>query len=366
MKEEIEKALDEFRSDQSITTYDEAATKQVVILRLLAALGWNPYVINEVTPEYPVEGGKVDYSLRDANSNKVFVEVKRAGEDLSGHQNQLLDYSFKHGVRLAVLTNGLTWWFYLPLKEGSWEERRFHSIDILKQEVREGTSRLVDFLSRENVLSGAAVDSAEARYNSLRRDRTIEDVLPSAWNEVISDPDGLLVDLIAETVERLCRLKPRQELIQCFLNEKIRSVPVSMDNSTSRGTASPPVQTISKTRQGSPISIQRTRVYVGKSIKSFTFAGETFSVRTWKDLLITLVGEVYRRHPTDIERVLELRGTKRLYFSRREQDLRAPVAVGNSGYFAETHFSADNMVQQCHKVLPLFGYSPRDLDIDCG
>jgi len=49
------------------------------------------------------------------NENKIFLEVKRAGEDLNNekHEDQLLEYSFRQGVELAVLTNGMTWWLYL-------------------------------------------------------------------------------------------------------------------------------------------------------------------------------------------------------------------------------------------------------------
>ena len=30
--------------------------------------------------------------------------------------------------------------------------------------------------------------------------------------------------------------------------------------------------------------------------------------------------------------------------------------IGNSGYYVETKFGADNMVKQCHKLLREFGY----------
>jgi predicted type IV restriction endonuclease len=103
-------------------------------MRILANLGWNPFNINEVKPEYSVAGRRVDYSLRIYDANKVFLEVKKMGEELDRHQDHLLDYSFKEGVKLAVLTNGMTWWFYLPLQEGSWEQRKFFAIDILQQE----------------------------------------------------------------------------------------------------------------------------------------------------------------------------------------------------------------------------------------
>jgi predicted type IV restriction endonuclease len=65
----------EIKSDSRVS-YDEAAVKQAIIMRILAALGWNPFNINEVKPEYSVAGRRVDYSLRIYDANKVFLEVK--------------------------------------------------------------------------------------------------------------------------------------------------------------------------------------------------------------------------------------------------------------------------------------------------
>ena len=62
-----------------------------------------------------------------------FVLVKRPREELAAHQEQLLNYSFREGVKLSILTNGFTWWFYLPLNEGSWEERRFFTADFFER-----------------------------------------------------------------------------------------------------------------------------------------------------------------------------------------------------------------------------------------
>jgi predicted type IV restriction endonuclease len=99
----------EIKSDSRVLRYDEAAVKQAIIMRILATLGWNHFNIKEVKPEYTVAGRRVDYSLRIYDAKKVFLEVKKAEEKLDGHQEQLLDYSFKEGVKLAVLTNGMTW-----------------------------------------------------------------------------------------------------------------------------------------------------------------------------------------------------------------------------------------------------------------
>src|SRR3990167_8709609 len=64
-------------------------------------------------------------TLKISGKDRVFIEAKKAGEELDGHEQQLLDYSFKKGIKIAVLTNGFEWWFYLPLSEVSWNKESF-------------------------------------------------------------------------------------------------------------------------------------------------------------------------------------------------------------------------------------------------
>jgi hypothetical protein len=196
---------------------DETTTKQVIILPLLNFLGWDIFNPEEVKAEFLVTGGKVDYSLRIHNMNKVFMEVKRVGTELENHQNQLLNYSFKHGVKLAILTNGITWWFYLPLTEGSWEQRKFYAIDILQQEVIDITDKFESFLSRSNVESGESVEIADKLIKGKHKEKTIKENLPKAWKRIISLQDKLLVDLLAETTEKICGFRPDVEHVEFFL-----------------------------------------------------------------------------------------------------------------------------------------------------
>lgn len=90
MKERLVSFIENIRADKKINFFDEAATKQGTILPILQILRWDIFNINEVKPEQEAGEGNVDYSLRINNANKVFIEVKRAKEDLESHQEQLL------------------------------------------------------------------------------------------------------------------------------------------------------------------------------------------------------------------------------------------------------------------------------------
>ena len=82
MKQQIESFIDELKSKKKISTFDEASIKQAVVLRLLSFLRWDIFDVEEVYPNYSVNSLSVTYALRAKNSNKVFIEVKRAQEKL--------------------------------------------------------------------------------------------------------------------------------------------------------------------------------------------------------------------------------------------------------------------------------------------
>ena len=103
MAETIAQAVKQIKNTVSLRSLDESATKQGVALRLLSLAGWNPFDVSEVVPEYTVGNRRVDYALRPGSANAVFIEVKRPGENLERHQQQLLEYCFQEGVKLAAV-----------------------------------------------------------------------------------------------------------------------------------------------------------------------------------------------------------------------------------------------------------------------
>jgi len=214
---QIKAFIESLKTNPRIGTFDEAATKQAIVLPLLHQLGWNTYNIDEVTPEFPVETRKVDYSLRLSNTSEVFLEVKKTGEDLDRFQEQLLDYSFRQGVELAVLTNGITWWFYLPTKKGDWKTRKFYTVDIIQQDSQDVAQKFIDLLSRNSIQTGKALELAESIYKGKQKKKLIDETIPEAWNKIVAEPDSLLIDLLSETTEKLCGFKPQNDEISRFL-----------------------------------------------------------------------------------------------------------------------------------------------------
>lgn len=354
MNEELLKLVDNFKKDRRLLSFDEAATKQVVILRILKALDWDPFNIDEVYPEYSVGGGRVDYALKHNGRNKVFIEVKKVNEDLEKHQEQLLNYSFQEGVKLATLTNGISWWFYLPLREGSWEQRKFYTIEIYDQESEDIVKKFEEFLSKENVISDRAIENAENLYKSRQKQYLIKETLPKAWKKIITEPDELLVEILAETTEKLCGYKPDDETVEQFLI-KVAQTPIIQTKKKI------PTPARSPSNQIPPPSLHS---YTGKSIVAFTFKGIRYPVRSWKEMLVKITNLMLSTHREQFDKVLNLVGRKRPYFTRNPNELRVPEKINNTEIYVETNLSATYIVKLSKSIIALFGYRGDDLSIE--
>ena len=149
--------------EQHLTEANEASTKQHVILPILRALGWDDALASmEVLPEYAVvNGGSVDYALKVGDKLALFLECKRWNEPLERHEDQIINYAFQAGVRVAALTNGKIWRFYFSWIDGKpVNERIFCKIDII-EDWEDAISNLEKYLLVSNVASGEAEEAAE-------------------------------------------------------------------------------------------------------------------------------------------------------------------------------------------------------------
>ncbi len=354
MRTQLMSFIESLKADRRIVSFDEASTKAAVVVRLLSLLGWDIFNIDEVTPECSVGEGRVDYSLRISNANKVFIEVKKVGEELENHQEQLLNYSFKQGVKLSILTNGATWWFYLPLHEGSWDQRKFYTVDIFQQESEDIVTKFVDFLSKDNIDSGKAVQNAEAIYKGQQKLNILKETLPKAWNKIIEEADDLLIDLINDTTEKLCGYKADAELIEQFLSRHKDNLIICATPPPRKPPFPPP-----KVNHLPPTSISGS--YIGKSISSFYFRGSKYEVQSWKDLLLRIRQPPKATHRIEFDKTLGIVGRKRPYFTRNPNELRSPQKIANTNIFVETNLNSNGIVKICLAILAKFGYSNDDL-----
>ena len=97
---------------------------------------------------------------------------------------------------------------------------------------------------------------------------------------------------------------------------------------------------------------------------AYTLFGARHEVRTFRDVLLGVCATLHERSPAEFERVLELRGRARPYFSRNPDDLHEAVQVARSGIFAEMNLSASGVVERCEQVVELCGFDPREFGVE--
>lgn len=145
--------------------FDEAATKQFIVLPILTALGWDYANLDtlEVFPEFRVgNSNKVDYALQNEGRPLVLVECKRwnVSIELEEPQDQIARYIFQEGVDIGVITNGREWDFYFAYQTHvPWRNRRFCSIELSNQQ--EVVANFQKYLSKSRVIDGRAKTEAE-------------------------------------------------------------------------------------------------------------------------------------------------------------------------------------------------------------
>ena len=172
----------------------EAAVSTGIVLPILNALGWSVFDPSVVTPEYTVEGRRVDFALcARPDQPTVFVEVKRIGQT-DGGDRQLFEYAFIRGVPLAVLTDGQQWDFFLPAEQGTIDDRRVYRLDLLERSASECGERFLRYLTFDRVHSGEALKAARADISDQTRSRQMAQALPRALDALIAEPDPLLLN----------------------------------------------------------------------------------------------------------------------------------------------------------------------------
>jgi hypothetical protein len=350
--EQLTKFVESLRTNLRLSSYGEEATKQSIILPFLNMLGWNVFNIDEVMPELTIENGRVDYALRVSNVNEVFVEVKKPSEDLDKiqYQEQLLNYSFRHGVELAVLTNGTTWWFFLPKEKGDWKSRKFYSIDIIQQDVKDAVQKFIDLLSKSNVESGKALQTARTIYKGKMRHKVLEDTLPDSWNKIVTEPDSLLLELISETTEKLCGFKPDIDDVERF----VKRYQVQLTISSVPPPPPPPPKKDERIDQGRRRMTIMNDVFVFKKAVEILKNTTEWLIRTGKlkasNYPIQLPGsDRYIIHNQPVHK------------SGRPFDNKAKLS---NGLYLLTNFSAPHCELYSRRLLEYFGVSPDALRVE--
>ena len=359
MVDEVQREIERIRgyiSDGRLASCDETNTKATAIEPILRELGWDIADLDEVRREFPVRGKSIDFLLFCDNTPKIIVEAKRGNQSLQRHQEQLQDYvgfALAERIEIAILTNGAVWWYYLPLGDASWERRRVATVEFNQQDSKEIAQTLVDLLGKENVRSGKAIQNAESRQ--------IVETLPRIWNQLITEADNSIVDLLVEQVQGLCVREPGRSEVEQFLSKHRQQVTITSPPATPEPAPSPESATVSEPAPRSNISGTSERT----TCEAFTFRGNRYEVSSWRNLLVKLCEIIHTAHRNRFEEVLSLRGEGgATYFSRDSNDFTTPKLINETRIFVEVNLSAGEIRKRARDLITHFKYGESDLSYE--
>jgi predicted type IV restriction endonuclease len=366
MKKQIVSFIRDLKSSKKLHALDEASIKQAVVLKLLSLLGWDIFDVDEVSPDFSVESERVSYALAIGGRGKAFLEVKRQQDTLDDCHKRIVAFASREGVELAVHTDGMRWWFYLPSLKGTLNQKRCHVLDLFEKKPEDAAADLNAFLSRGEILTDGYLEAARLAYENQKR-KIAAEFLPEAWNKVLAGPNKILVEILSDATEKLCGCKAEPGMIEAFIRSNVerwtttaenRSIPASSGPAEeSGGQLSPSADS------SSDIGAKKPEFFADKSISSFTFQNNTFPVKSWEDMLTTLCDVFAVAHAQEFEKVLWLYDDQKHLFSRYSDQLRFPEKIKKTNIYVETRLAPEEVVKTVGDLLTRFGYGHEELVI---
>jgi hypothetical protein len=175
----------------------EEATKNALVMPFIQTLGYNPFDLNEVHPEFIADvgvkkGEKVDYAIMQDGTPILLFECKMAGTDLAdAHASQLYRYFSVTDARFAVLTNGTEYWFFTdldaPNKMDTKPFLKFSLLDLRDTVIEELKKFTKEAFDVDEILSTAT---------QLKYTNEIKQIISNQ----LTDPDEDLVKFFASHV----------------------------------------------------------------------------------------------------------------------------------------------------------------------
>ncbi len=330
-----------------------------LIGRILKKIGWDIWNPKEVATEFIAvpeenEKGKVDIALIGKDGMPfVYIEIKALGKLQGGNivkgEIQLRDYNKNNTALFAILTDGQIWRFYYPQSRGTFSQKHFKTINLLKDDLDDIELNFDVFLSKKKVFSGRAKLEAENYLKSSLKKRLMRDEVFKARDLTQSPPYFSLPKALIECV------KLRGVIISLGEAEQFLKQDIKQNAELPKKIVK---QQVIKTIHVEKLSCRKITFH---KPKYFIFLNQQYVVSTWKGLLLDLCSLIAKKHSNEHNKFLKLYGRKNPYFSYKKDEIpRSPQKIKNSIYYVETGISGKDIIQLCNKIILLFGYKESD------
>ena len=339
----------------NVAYVNEAAISHGIVTPILNGLGWDSADPSQLVPEYTVERCRVDFALLGTGRKPaVFIEVKGVGLAVRADK-QLFEYAFHEGVPLCVLTDGREWNFYLPGAQGSYDDRRVYRLQLDERAPADCMDILKRYLGRDRVIHGEALEAAQHDYRAAASKREAEGSLPVALRNLLDEPDGTLLSLVADSAEAISGFRPDDNAVTSFLRNQ---------------------QSVSSPRQGRPPrNAGQARLSEAESegadqpIRAELF-GRRLEFATAKEALVGVLQEITARNPGLIgDLAAAVRGRARNNIARsiaeihpERPDLARAEDIGN-GWFVGLNLSNVQKMKIIRAAVAVYGLSTSDVII---
>jgi len=189
---------------------NEEHVRLSLVTRLIQALGWNIWDPVEVNSEFaPVpseDQTKVDLALfLTPYIPTIFIEIKAVGKlegNINNIERQMRDYNRNNTALFSIITDGRKWRFYFSQTGGEFSQKCFKTLDISEDSIDELERILSIFLSKDEIQSGDAENSAKKYLELNQKQRFLEDALPKARRLILEPPYPSLPQALKNIVLR--------------------------------------------------------------------------------------------------------------------------------------------------------------------
>ena len=165
----------------------EEATKTAFVLPMLQILGYDVFDPLEVVPEFTCDigikkGEKIDYAIKKENNVVMLMECKHWNKNLNLHESQLVRYYQAAQATFGVLTNGISYRFYMDLvRPNVMDEKPFLDVNITAIKDNE-IEELKRFRKGNFDLASIVASANELKFmNEIRKIILDEITTPSEW-----------------------------------------------------------------------------------------------------------------------------------------------------------------------------------------
>jgi len=339
---------------------NEEATKLSLINPFIKKMGYDVDDPREVIPEYVADfgkkkGEKVDYAILSNEKAIIFIEAKAINENLDDHDSQLSRYfNSTPNVKLAILTNGTRYKFFTDLNEQNiMDETPFFELDILN--LNDNSISFLQNFHKNNFNSLQVKNLAQELIDTRNIDFLLTSQLENPTDDFIK---FLIKDLTKDkatpsTIDRFRIIIKKTVKKYHLINDQKMLNDFKVKNNDS----------LKIDIEFNDISNDQNDIYTNKNIKSIEFLNKEYKITSWKHMLFTICDILINLHNKEFKNVLTLKGTKKSYFSKNENDLRRPEKINNTDIYVETNLSSGSIVKLCNKTIALFNYSDDDLKI---